>query len=300
MPRKVIGGDDAAGTPPVSSQGVVPVPASDIQDRLPGARIARIAVRLSLRCLGPRPAQRHETVTEVDRIKPRKRGDLIRRRSYFAHRNSLYCLKFAPAGAANNCVDSILDILRETIAVTQFKQRLLHRHGPLQSLLEQCRCLLGREVDPGGPNAWTALADRDANINVVLERFVESPEFAARTASDDQLLAAANLLRMNDCDPHDIFVVGYPKSGNTWMQHLLAGLVFGIEPRLCPDSLVRDLVPDVRFSKFYKRYLTPTFFKTHDLPEPKHRRVIYLFVMAEVRWFLIFTILQRLVSAQIV
>jgi hypothetical protein len=85
------------------------------------------------------------------------------------------------------------------------------------------RCLLGREAEPGGLNAWTALADREANIKVVLEHFVESPEFAARTASDDQLLAAANLLRMNDCDPNDIFVVGYPKSGKTRMQHLLAG-----------------------------------------------------------------------------
>jgi hypothetical protein len=39
---------------------------------------------------------------------------------------------------------------------------------------------------------------------------------------------------------------------------------------------VQDLVPDVYYTKFYKRYFTPTFFKTHDLPKPQHRRVIYL------------------------
>jgi hypothetical protein len=33
---------------------------------------------------------------------------------------------------------------------------------------------------------WTALADREVNIKVVLEHFVENLELAARTASDDQ------------------------------------------------------------------------------------------------------------------
>jgi sulfotransferase family protein len=96
------------------------------------------------------------------------------------------------------------------------------------------------------------------------------------TASELKILTAARLHPINDINPDDIFVAGYPKSGNTWMQHLLTGLLFGIDPRLSPDSLVQDLVPDIYFTKFYKRYLTPTFFKTHDLPKPQHRRVIYL------------------------
>jgi hypothetical protein len=94
--------------------------------------------------------------------------------------------------------------------------------------------------------------------------------------NEQQVLAAARLQAIDDFNPDDIFVVGYPKSGNTWMQHLLAGLIFGIDPRFAPDLLVQDLVPDVYYTKFYKRYLTPTFFKTHDLPKPQHRRVIYL------------------------
>jgi hypothetical protein len=98
----------------------------------------------------------------------------------------------------------------------------------------------------------------------------------AGTDLEAKILAAARLHDINDTDPDDIFVVGYPKSGNTWMQHLLAGLRFGIDPRLSPDSLIQDLVPDIYFTKFYKRYLTPTFFKSHDLPKPSHHRVIYL------------------------
>jgi Sulfotransferase domain len=90
------------------------------------------------------------------------------------------------------------------------------------------------------------------------------------------VFAAANLRRINDSEPGDIFVAGYPKSGNTWIQYLLAGMIFGIDVRLAPDSLMQDLVPDVHFREFYRRYLTPTFFKTHDLPQPRYRKVIYL------------------------
>jgi hypothetical protein len=89
-------------------------------------------------------------------------------------------------------------------------------------------------------------------------------------------IAEAKLKRITHFGPADIFVTGYPKSGNTWMQYLIAGLVFGIDVSLAPDSLIQDLVPDVHYKQFYRRYLTPTFFKTHDLPQPKYRRVIYV------------------------
>jgi hypothetical protein len=101
-----------------------------------------------------------------------------------------------------------------------------------------------------------------------------------RESADDRLTdlcaAETNLRSITDFDADDIFVAGYPKSGNTWMQYLIGGLMFGINASLTPDSLIQDLVPDVHYKLLYRRYLTPTFFKTHHLPQPKYRRVIYI------------------------
>lgn len=76
--------------------------------------------------------------------------------------------------------------------------------------------------------------------------------------------------------PEDVFVVGYPKSGNTWVQCLLAAAVYGLDIELAPVSIVRELVPDVHDQPVYRRYSSPMYFKSHALPDPGYRRVIYL------------------------
>jgi hypothetical protein len=76
--------------------------------------------------------------------------------------------------------------------------------------------------------------------------------------------------------PEDIFVVGYPKSGNTWFQYLVSGVVHGVDPRMAPGALVHDLVPDLAYNKYYRRYATPMYFKSHALPRAEYRRVVYL------------------------
>ena len=81
---------------------------------------------------------------------------------------------------------------------------------------------------------------------------------------------------INDFLPGDVFIVGYPKSGNTWFQHIVSGLVHGVDARTSPPLLANDLVPDVHFNAFYRRYSTPMFFKSHSLPRPDYRRVVYL------------------------
>lgn len=74
----------------------------------------------------------------------------------------------------------------------------------------------------------------------------------------------------------DVFIVGYPKSGNSWCQNLITGIVYGLSPAQAPDSVVQDLVPDVHYKRYYRRYKTPMFFKSHFLPRPDYRRVVYL------------------------
>ena len=96
---------------------------------------------------------------------------------------------------------------------------------------------------------------------------------------------------ITEFSPDDVFIAGYPKSGNTWFQHLVAAVVHGVDPRWSPPLLANDLVPDVHFNPFYRRYSTPMFFKTHDLPLPVYRRVVYLLrdgrdVMVSYRHFL--------------
>jgi hypothetical protein len=60
------------------------------------------------------------------------------------------------------------------------------------------------------------------------------------------------------------------------MQNLVAALLYDLDGRLVPDTLVQMLVPDVHATCHYRRTQTPMFFKTHHFPRPEYRRVIHL------------------------
>lgn len=86
-----------------------------------------------------------------------------------------------------------------------------------------------------------------------------------------------NYFGIDYSEEQDIFIVGYPKSGNTWMQNLVAAMVYKVDAEHMPNSLAQEFVPDVHRKFIYKRFKDIAFFKSHHMPKEKYRRVIYIY-----------------------
>ncbi len=83
------------------------------------------------------------------------------------------------------------------------------------------------------------------------------------------------LFPMQETNPEDVFIVGFPKSGNTLMQHIITHLVYGINKEIS-TTMVLLIVPDVYASSHYYRFNSTCFFKSHERPQPNYKKVIYL------------------------
>ncbi|ASC69625.1 Sulfotransferase domain protein [Halomicronema hongdechloris C2206] len=93
---------------------------------------------------------------------------------------------------------------------------------------------------------------------------------------DQRIRTFTETIPISEFFDNDIFIVGYPKSGNTWFQNILAGLIYGVNPEFTPDSVIQDLIPDVHYKRYYRRYRTSMVFKSHSFPRPDYRKVIYI------------------------
>ncbi|MDT8390959.1 MAG: sulfotransferase domain-containing protein [Lentisphaeria bacterium] len=93
---------------------------------------------------------------------------------------------------------------------------------------------------------------------------------------ETRFLRQSNLSRLTDRPDSDIIVTGYPKSGNTWFQHLLSGILYGVPGGRAPHELIELLVPDVDGTAYYRRLSDPMFFKSHHPSTHRYKRVIYL------------------------
>lgn len=99
---------------------------------------------------------------------------------------------------------------------------------------------------------------------------------AYKAAYLEREMARHGVYRTQFLRPQDTMIVGFPKSGHTWMQSLVVSLKYGLDPRIADDQLIQDLLPDLHQRRWHKRYSDAMCFKSHMLPRSDFRRVIYL------------------------
>src|SRR6516162_5372292 len=76
--------------------------------------------------------------------------------------------------------------------------------------------------------------------------------------------------------PDDVFLVSYPKSGNTWTRFLIANVVY---PEKNPDfSNIDDLLPDPEGTAMrdLEHAPRPRLLKSHQYFDPRYPKVIYI------------------------
>jgi hypothetical protein len=74
--------------------------------------------------------------------------------------------------------------------------------------------------------------------------------------------------------PGDVFIVSYPKSGNTWTRFLLGNLIYEDEPITFAN--VEDRLPSLYLYSNRKLRNLPRILKSHDCFDPRYRTVIYV------------------------
>jgi hypothetical protein len=94
--------------------------------------------------------------------------------------------------------------------------------------------------------------------------------------SVNYILGRDNAGRMLNVLPDDIFLVSYPKSGNTWTRFLIGNLLHPDEPLNFVN--VSRLVPDLYGTsrKEFKKIPRPRIIKSHECFDPRYQRVIYI------------------------
>jgi sulfotransferase family protein len=76
--------------------------------------------------------------------------------------------------------------------------------------------------------------------------------------------------------PDDIFLVSFPKSGNTWTRFLLANLRFPEQPATFEN--INRLIPDPEGTtkRDFDRMPRPRIIKSHECFDPRYPRVVYI------------------------
>lgn len=76
--------------------------------------------------------------------------------------------------------------------------------------------------------------------------------------------------------PDDVFLVSYPRSGNTWARFLISNLVFQNDPTTFANVEAR--IPEIYFNPDHvmRRLPRPRILKSHECFQPHYPRIIYI------------------------
>jgi hypothetical protein len=76
--------------------------------------------------------------------------------------------------------------------------------------------------------------------------------------------------------PDDVFLVSYPRSGNTWARFLIGNLIYQDEPVTFAN--IESRLPEIYFNPDHvmRRLPRPRILKSHECFQPQYRRVIYI------------------------
>lgn len=76
--------------------------------------------------------------------------------------------------------------------------------------------------------------------------------------------------------PDDVFIVSYPRSGNTWTRFLISNLIYQDEPTTFAN--IESRIPEIYFNPDHvmRNLPRPRILKSHECFEPRYRRVIYI------------------------
>src|ERR1044071_5488107 len=104
-----------------------------------------------------------------------------------------------------------------------------------------------------------------------MKRIIRAAREALRVATG-QKPAGRNITTFED----DVFIVSYPRSGNTWTRFLIGNLVYTDTPITFAN--VEERVPEIYLfpDRVLRKLSRPRILKRHECFDPRYKKIIYI------------------------